>query len=126
METIDFYSYILIIGGFLMLVGAFIGLVYSKKDEQEVIHIFQDQTFTLSDRFIQPFRMHQNGEINIILEANNKAKKFESDPQFDDCFISIILFTLLSVSLTSICPAVSNRTSYPPSQSIVIKRWTFF
>lgn len=65
-----------------MLVGAFIGLVYSKKEEQEVIPIFQDQTFTLSDRFIQPFRMHQNGEINIKLEANNKASVEKQNQHF--------------------------------------------
>jgi hypothetical protein len=82
METIVFYSYILIIGGVLMLVGAFIGLVYSKKEEQEVIHIFQDQSFILSDRFIQPFRMHQNGEINIKLEANNKSSVENQNPHF--------------------------------------------
>jgi len=82
METIVFYSYILIIGGLLMLVGAFIGLVYSKKEEQEVIKIFKEQTFTLSDRFIQPFRMHQNGEINIQLDANDKAGFEKQSPYF--------------------------------------------
>ncbi len=52
-----------------MLIGAFIGLAYSKKEEHKVIKIFQKHAFTLSDRFIQPFRMHQNGEINIQLDA---------------------------------------------------------
>ena len=65
-----------------MLVGAFIGLVYSKKEEQEVIKIFQEQTFTLSDRFIQPFRMHQNGEINIQLDANDKNGFEKQSPNF--------------------------------------------
>ena len=52
-----------------MLIGAFIGLAYSKREEREVIKIFQKNTFTLSDRFIQPFRMHQNGEINVQLDS---------------------------------------------------------
>ena len=65
-----------------MLVGAFIGLVYSKKEEQEVILIFQEQTFTLSDQFIQPFRMHQNGEINIQLDANDNAGFEKQSPYF--------------------------------------------
>ena len=75
MEINAFYSYNLIIGGFLMLLGAFIGLAYSKKEEHEVIKIFQKQGFTLTDRFIQPFRMHQNGEINI--QINSKSKNEE-------------------------------------------------
>jgi hypothetical protein len=63
-----------------MLIGAFIGLAYSKKEEYEVIKIFQDHSFSLSDRFIQPFRMHQNGEINIQLDSkiNNKGKGITS------------------------------------------------
>jgi len=82
METIAFYSYILIIIGFLMLIGAFIGLTYSKKEENETIKIFHKQTFTLKDRFIQPFRMHQNGEINIQIDSkiNNKT---ETTPSFN-------------------------------------------
>lgn len=75
METFVFYTYILIIGGFLMLLGAFIGLAYSKKEEHEIINIFQKQVFTLTDRFIQPFRMHQNGEINIQLDSKIKNEK---------------------------------------------------
>jgi len=80
METIVFYSYILILAGFLMLIGAFIGLAYSKKEEYETIKIFKKQTFTLTDRFIQPFRMHQNGEINIQIESkiNNKTETLPS------------------------------------------------
>ena len=76
METIVFYSYSLIISGFLMLLGAFIGLAYSKKEEQETIKIFKKEGFTLTDRFIQPFRMHQNGEINIQIDStiNNKTE----------------------------------------------------
>jgi hypothetical protein len=81
-ETIIFYSNVLIIGGFLMLVGAFVGLVYSKKEEQEVIKIFQEQIFTLNDRFIQPFRMHQNGEVNIQLDANDKTEDKNQSPNF--------------------------------------------
>ena len=82
MEIIVFYSYILIIGGFLMLIGAFIGLAYSKKEEHETNKIFQKQAFTLTDRFIQPFRMHQNGEINIQIDSkiNNET---ENPPIFN-------------------------------------------
>lgn len=81
METIAFYSYVLIIIGFLMLIGAFIGLAYSKKEEHETNKIFKNQTFTLKDRFIQPFRMHQNGEIQIEINSiiNNKT---EPKPDF--------------------------------------------
>ena len=63
-----------------MLVGAFIGLAYSKKEEKETIKIFQKQAFTLTDRFIQPFRMHQNGEINIQIDSmiNNQTKNTSS------------------------------------------------
>jgi hypothetical protein len=57
-----------------MLIGAFIGLAYSKKEEQEIIKIFQKQVFTLTDRFIQPFRMHQNGEINVQIESKINDK----------------------------------------------------
>jgi len=78
----DFYSYILTISGLLLLIGAFIGLIYSKKEEQEVITIFQDQTFALSDLFIQPFRMHQNGEINIQLNAKDKNGFDKESPHF--------------------------------------------
>jgi len=82
MESIAFYSYILILFGFLMLIGAFIVLAYSKKEENEVIKIFHNQAFTLTDRFIQPFRMHQNGEINIQIDSklNNKT---ETAPRFN-------------------------------------------
>ena len=82
METIAFYSYILILIGFLMLIGAFIGLAYSKKEENEVIKIFHNQSFTLTDRFIQLFRMHQNGEIKIQIDSklNNKT---ETAPTFN-------------------------------------------
>jgi len=69
MVSILFYSNILIMGGFLMLIGAFMGLAYSKKEENETIKIFQNQTFTLTDRFIQPFRMHQNGDITIQINS---------------------------------------------------------
>lgn len=65
-----------------MLIGAFIGLVYSKKEEQEVIKIFQDQTFSLLDQFIQPFRMHQNGEINIKLDAKDTDDFEKQAPNF--------------------------------------------
>jgi hypothetical protein len=58
-----------------MLIGAFIGLAYSKKEEYEVIKIFQDHSFILSDRFIQPFRMHQNGEIVLQLDSKIKNKE---------------------------------------------------
>jgi len=74
MESIAFYSYILILFGFLMLIGAFIGLAYSKKEENEIIKIFHKQTFTLTDQFIQPFRMHQNGEINIQIDSKTSNK----------------------------------------------------
>jgi hypothetical protein len=76
MAIIVFYSYILILGGFLMLIAAFMGLAYSKKEENETIKIFQNQTFTLTDRFIQPFRMHQNGDITIQINSkiNNKTE----------------------------------------------------
>ncbi len=76
MDTIVYYTYTLILIGFLMLLGAFIGLAYSKKEELETIKIFQKQAFTLTDRFIQPFRMHQNGEINIQIDSktNNKME----------------------------------------------------
>ena len=82
MVTIAFYSFILILFGFLMLIGAFIGLAYSKKEENEVIKIFHNQAFTLTDRFIQPFRMHQNGEIKIQIDSklNNKT---ETAPSFN-------------------------------------------
>ena len=53
-----------------MLIGAFIGLAYSKKEENETIKIFHNQVFTLKDRFIQPFRMHQNEEINMRARRN--------------------------------------------------------
>ena len=82
METIAFYSYILILLGFLMLIGAFIGLAYSKKEENEVIKIFHNKAFTLTDRFIQPFRMHQNGEINIQIDSKIKNKT-ETTPSFN-------------------------------------------
>ncbi|MBE0633573.1 hypothetical protein IH574_03290 [Candidatus Bathyarchaeota archaeon] len=55
-----------------MLVVAFIGLAYSKKEEYEIIKIFQNNSFSLIDRFIQPFRMHQNGEVK--LQVNSKIK----------------------------------------------------
>ena len=82
MVTIAFYSFILILFGFLMLIGAFIVLAYSKKEENEVIKIFHNQSFTLTDRFIQPFRMHQNGEIKIQIDSklNNKT---ETAPSFN-------------------------------------------
>jgi hypothetical protein len=59
-----------------MLIAAFMGLAYSKKEENETIKIFQNQTFTLTDRFIQPFRMHQNGDITIQINSkiNNKTE----------------------------------------------------
>lgn len=82
METIAFYSYILILLGFLLLIGAFIGLAYSKKEEHETIKIFHKQAFTLKDRFIQPFRMHQNGEINIQIESNTNNET-ETEPNFN-------------------------------------------
>ena len=82
METIVFYSYILIIGGFLMLVGAFIGLAYSKMEEYEVIKIFKDHSFLLADRFIQPFRMHQNGEIKLQLNSEIKNEIEGEIPHF--------------------------------------------
>ena len=66
-----------------MLTGAFIGLAYSKKEEQEVIKIFQEHVFTLSDRFIQPFRMHQNGEINIQLHAKTKDEMEKGMSSFE-------------------------------------------
>ena len=72
MLSVALYSQILILVGFLMLFGAFIGLAYSKREEREIIHIFQEHGFTLSDRYVQPFRMHQNGEINVLLDANVK------------------------------------------------------
>ena len=81
MEAIVSYSYALIIGGFLTLIGAFTGLAYSKKVEKENIEIFQNQEFTLTDSFIQPFRMHQNGEIHIELEAKTKDA-LEAQPSF--------------------------------------------
>ena len=69
MELILSYSFALIIGGSVMLIGAFLGLAYSKKVETETIKIFQNEKITLSDRYIQPFRMHQNGEVRIQLEV---------------------------------------------------------
>jgi len=82
METIAFYSYILILLGFLLLIGAFIGLAYSKKEEHETIKIFHKQAFTLKDRFIQPFRMHQNGEINIQIESKTNNET-ETEPSIN-------------------------------------------
>ena len=54
-----------------MLVSAFIGLAYSKKEEFETINIIKNHVFTLSDRFVQPFRMHQNGEIKIWVDSES-------------------------------------------------------
>ena len=54
-----------------MLVSAFIGLAYSKKEEFETINIIENHVFTLSDRFVQPFRMHQNGEIKIWVDSES-------------------------------------------------------
>ena len=102
MESIIFYSYILIVCGFLMLVGAFIGLAYSKKEELEVIKIFQDQSFTLSDRFIQPFRMHQNGEIFIQLNSRIKNNEKEKGAP------------LFKVYLTDLYANVGMEYSYGP------------
>ena len=82
METIIFYSDILILIGFLVLIGAFIGLAYSKKEEHENIKIFQKQTFNLVNQFIQPFRMHQNGQINIEVDSKIKNKT-ETQPSFN-------------------------------------------
>ena len=82
METIAFYSYILILIGFLMLIGAFIGLAYSKREEHETIKVFHKQSFTLTDRFIQPFRMHKNGEINIQIESKTNNET-ETEPSFN-------------------------------------------
>ena len=65
-----------------MLVGALIGLTYSKKEEYEVIKIFQEQTLTLSDRFILPFRMHHNGEIKVQLVAKVKDGVEEQGSSF--------------------------------------------
>ena len=65
-----------------MLIGAFIGLAYSKREEREVIKIFQKNTFTLSDRFIQPFRMHQNGEINVQLDSKIINETDKGIPSF--------------------------------------------
>jgi len=65
-----------------MLIGAFIGLAYSKREEREIIRIFQERGFTLSDRFVQPFRMHQNGEINVKLDAKIKNKLEKQVPSF--------------------------------------------
>ena len=102
MESIVFYSYILIVCGFLMLVGAFIGLAYSKKEELELIKIFQDQSFTLSDRFIQPFRMHQNGEI--LIELNSRITNNETGNGVP----------LFNVYLTDLYANVGMEYSYGP------------
>jgi hypothetical protein len=83
METIVFYSYLLIVAGVLMLIGAFIGLAYSKKEENEVIKIFQEQSFTLTDRFVQPFRMHQNGDIHFHVDSRAKDEVGEDEPVFN-------------------------------------------
>jgi hypothetical protein len=82
MLSVAFYSQILILVGFLMLFGAFIGLAYSKREERETIQIFQEHGFTLTSRFVQPFRMHQNGEINILLDAKVKNESEEQVPSF--------------------------------------------
>ena len=99
MDTIAFYTYILILIGFLMLIGAFIGLAYSKKEEHEIIKIFHKQAFTLTDRFIQPFRMHQNGEINIQIDS--KIKNEEEATSF-------------SVYLTDLYANINMDYSYGP------------
>ena len=82
MVSIMLYSYTLIAGGFLILVGALIGLAYSKKEEYEVIKIFQERELTLSDRFILPFRMHHNGEIHVQLLAKMEDGVEEQDSPF--------------------------------------------
>lgn len=56
-------------GGSIMLIGAFIDLAYSKKEETEIIKIFQNARISLSDRFIQPFRMHQNRAVRVQLSV---------------------------------------------------------
>ena len=38
--------------------------------------------FTLSDRFVQPFRMHQNGELNVQLDAKVKNDLEKPVPSF--------------------------------------------
>ena len=53
-----------------MLIGAVIGLVYSKQEEREVVNIFENQNLSLLGEFIQPFRMHQNGKVHIKQSAN--------------------------------------------------------
>ena len=84
-----------------MLLGAFIGLSYSKKEEHEIIKIFQKQVFTLTDRFIQPFRMHQNGEINIQLDSKIKNDEEEETTSF-------------SVYLTDLYANINMDYSYGP------------
>jgi hypothetical protein len=69
MDAVTSYYYILIGGGLALLAGAFTGLAYSTKEERDIIKIFENAETTLSDRFIQPFRMHQNGKIQIKLSA---------------------------------------------------------
>lgn len=69
-----------------MLIGAVIGLVFSKREESEVVNIFENQNLSLSDRFIQPFRMHQNGKVHIKFSVNIDVH--------DDCSFKMYLTDL--------------------------------
>ncbi len=77
-----FYYTVLIFVGLLLLVGAFIGLAQSKKEENEIIEIFQEQEKTLTKQYIQPFRMHKNGEIIFQLSAKKQENKIEETTSF--------------------------------------------
>ena len=82
MNIMLFYYTVLIFFGLLLLVGAFIGLAYSKKEENEIIEIFQEQERTLTNQYIQPFRMHKNGEIRFQLSAKKQENIIKETTSF--------------------------------------------